>query len=233
MIVQSVHKFVAYLPTKKVDIKPFIDKENNRGIFVYEFSTIVFWNFTDIEVKAVINAIDFKPLQSEDFIMEIVDKKRIKPYVGDNKLVVNTFTQERVEVVARTIAQSVTLEHFEKTVDGLFDKIENIPTSILPSKQPYIYIKEIRTIRNNIIRVLKLLEKPDSLWSDPNFDKLYAGLRSVFELPERLNTIRGKLSDLKDDVLTESTFQDRKITLLLDILIVILIAMEFVIPFIR
>lgn len=198
----DLHTFMAYLLPNEVKVNPFIDKDNNKGLFVYRFGTIVCWNLTKKEIKKIIPR-GCKPLTSEDFILEFVEKG--EPRVEFNKLILNTFTFERIEVVAMIVGQSVALEYFERKVQ-LLQKKPDAKLNFFALNKFIARVNEVSNTSLDIVTVLRITEKPEALWNDQTLDELYEDLRETFDLSERYATLRESLNSLEKRL-------DRKISL--------------------
>jgi uncharacterized Rmd1/YagE family protein len=72
-------------------------------------------------------------------------------------------------------------------------------------------------------------EKPDVVWDRPDLDRLYGRLEDEYELKERADALSRKLAVIADtaEILTDTI--DTRRSLRLEVIIVILIAVELVI----
>lgn len=218
------HKFTAYSLPKEVKLTPFVDKNSQKGVFVYTFGTVVFWNFTGEEIAKTIgnNCIS---LTSDDFILELSDDA--EPKVEFNKLILNTYKLERVEAIAQIIGQSVTLEYFEKIVD----KLKCASKISFNSWRLSNFIKkmdEVIEINENITFTLKLLEKPDITWNDSTLDELYGDLRQVFDFPERFSVLENKLNKIEKRLNLRINLASNHRSFILELLIVLFFAIEII-----
>jgi uncharacterized Rmd1/YagE family protein len=74
-------------------------------------------------------------------------------------------------------------------------------------------------------------EKPDVLWDRPDLERLYARLEDEYELSERVETLNRKLTVVSDTATTLADIVDTKRSLRLEIIVIVLIAVEVVIAF--
>ena len=72
-------------------------------------------------------------------------------------------------------------------------------------------------------------DKPDVLWDRPDLERLYARLEDEYELKERAEALFRKLSVISDTAEVLSDILDTKRSFRLEMIIVILIAVELVI----
>jgi len=79
-----------------------------------------------------------------------------------------------------------------------------------------------------VLGVLHLLDKPDEVWDDPLMDRLYADLRSQFDLADRYDAMESKLRSVQEALqLVLEVARDRRM-FLLEVAIVLLILVELV-----
>jgi len=69
-------------------------------------------------------------------------------------------------------------------------------------------------------------EKPDVLWDRPDLERLYSRLEDEYELSERGETLNRKIAVISDTATTLSDIIDTKRSLRLEVIVVILIAVE-------
>jgi uncharacterized Rmd1/YagE family protein len=80
---------------------------------------------------------------------------------------------------------------------------------------------------NVIISKLSLLDKPDITWEEEDAERLHLALRRQFELDDRFSILRDKINFLQESSKTVlEVLQDRK-SAWLEVIIIVLIAMEF------
>jgi len=106
-------------------------------------------------------------------------------------LAIDRLTAEREGVVAHTTAQSAAMEYYEEIVDGMFaetqtivDRLEESGTVSLRTRPLHRFIGRAVGIRNEVLAVLHLLDKPDATWDDPEMDRIYGDLRLEFDLED-------------------------------------------------
>ena len=151
-------------------------------------------------------------------------------------ILVRDLSVPRLLIVADALAKSVVLASDERQVANVFDTIEPFARELG---------REGRTSRNRTA-LLKLLgnallvqhrlsgrvavsDKPDVLWDRPDLERLYARLEDEYELSERGETMNRKLSVIADTATTLSDIIDTKRSLRLELIIVVLIAVELLI----
>ena len=74
-------------------------------------------------------------------------------------------------------------------------------------------------------------EKPDILWDQPEFDRLYARLADEFELKERAHALSRKLSVIDETARALTDIIDTERAVRLEVTIVVLIVVEVLVAF--
>jgi uncharacterized Rmd1/YagE family protein len=84
-----------------------------------------------------------------------------------------------------------------------------------------------------VLAVLHLLDKPDATWEDAAMDRIYDDLKAEFDLLDRYAALESKLRGVQDAVeLVLDVARDRRLVLL-EVLIVLLIALEIVLSLLK
>jgi uncharacterized Rmd1/YagE family protein len=159
---------------------------------------------------------------------------------ADGALVVDALTPERAEVVALTIAQSAAMEYYERLVDALavktatfVDRLEAKGSVSFRVRPLHRFIGEAVSTRSEVLSVLHLLDKPDAVWDDPGLDRIYADLRSEFDLADRFEALETKLRSVQEALeLVLGVARDRRVTAL-ETAVILLIAVELVLALLR
>lgn len=163
-----------------------------------------------------------------------------KTEVSESLLVIDRLTAEREGVVAHTTAQSAAMEYYEEIVDGMFtetqtivDRLEESGTVSLRTRPLHRFIGRAVGIRNEVLAVLHLLDKPDATWDDPAMDRIYDDLRQEFDLEDRFKALETKLRGIQEALeLVLDVARDRRLVLL-DASILALIVIEVILGFVR
>jgi uncharacterized Rmd1/YagE family protein len=150
-------------------------------------------------------------------------------------ILVRELSLERMLVVADALAKSVVLASDEKQVANVLDTIE-------PFARELARIGQTSRNRSDLLKLLgsallvqqrvsgrvSVSEKPDVLWDRPDLGRLYARLEDEYELSERGETLNRKIAVISDTATTLSDIIDTKRALRLEIVVVILIAVEII-----
>ena len=210
-------------------------------MFFHSFGAITFWNVSSKQIGTELQkaAADLGVTSSETAASEVFNVHESidsKPKAEFNHFIVDILTKERAEVIAMTVAQSVTMEYYEKLADGIWSKVSNYISDLRrrgnvgPSPlKLHPVIAEAISIRSSVVGVMHLLDRPDLIWTDKEMDAVYSDLRSSFDLNERFQAMEYKINLLQDSLeLLIEMARDRRL-FWLEAAIVLLILIDIVI----
>jgi uncharacterized Rmd1/YagE family protein len=219
---KTQHKFVAYKLSDFKDVQQHTDKDRNFGIFTFpKHNLVIYWNVPEHILPAF-----SKGEKMDEFTVEV--DETATPVVEFNKLVLNHLTTDRIHVVAGILAQSVILESLEKQVDKILEDVSIVDTKYNLRKM-HTFIRQTIKARNLIVGELKLLDRPDLLWSDKIMDTLYNDLKLMFDLEERFQAIDYKLKTIYETLDLYLASINHQKSYRLEWSVVILVAVEAVI----
>lgn len=213
------------------------------GVFVFRFGVVVFWNLPQLEgrtlvdqVASTVGATMLMPDSGEEF--RVIESTNERPRVEWGKVVLDKLSPQRTEVLARVLAQSVALDHYEKQADTIAHRLSEITNQLIRVRRlPFspkplqMFIFETIIFRAGLTGQLELLDRPETIWDDRVMDGLYNDMRNYFDLPERFQTLDYKLRLVQDSLeLLVDTIRDQRLYWL-EFAIVILIAVEIVLFF--
>jgi uncharacterized Rmd1/YagE family protein len=175
------------------------------------------------------------PPEEETLLVEAAPDKDDQILPG-GPLLLKTITPEHLIVIADALAKSVVLARDEREVAGVFEIIEPFARQLAEQGRIYAGRRTIlKTIGNALLVQQRLsgrvavTEKPDVVWDRQDLDRLYARIQDEYELKERAEALSRKLGVIADtaEILTDTI--DTRRSLRLEIIIVILIAVELVV----
>jgi uncharacterized Rmd1/YagE family protein len=210
-------------------------------VFLYVFGTLVFHNVGQtardaelLRLRRGLPSLTDAQVILEDFTVREVPAAR--PDIDDGVLFLDHLTFERASVVAFTLAQSASMEYYERIVDQMFgdtDKIvqrlETVGTMPIYTRRLHRFIGAAIGTRSEVLSVLHLFDKPDAAWDDPGAEKVYQELRAEFDLVDRYQALELKLRSVQEALeLVTDVARDRRLVLL-EASIVLLILVDIVI----
>jgi uncharacterized Rmd1/YagE family protein len=149
---------------------------------------------------------------------------------------VRDMSMARLLVVSDVLAKSVVLAHDEREVAKVFETIEPFVRELASSGKFFRnrrgilkLIGEALLVQHNVSGRVAIADKPDALWDRPDLERLYARLEDEYELTARVETLNRKLEVVAETADTLADIIDTRRSLRLEIVVVLLIAVEIVI----
>jgi len=159
-----------------------------------------------------------------------------EPIPVGGPILVKEFSLERLLIVSDALAKSVVLGRGEHEVTNVFDIIEPFASELAKSGKTsksrtelLKLIGEALLVQHRVSGRVAVGEKPDVLWDRPDLERLYARLEDEYELSERMETLNLKLTVISDTATTLADIVDTKRSLRLELVVIVLIAVEVVI----
>jgi required for meiotic nuclear division protein 1 len=208
-------------------------------VFVYGFGAVVFRNVDDAaraaqlqKLHSIVPGLTHRVVEEQYVVKE---DPGAEIGIVEGVLKIDRMTVARAGVIALTVAQSAAMEYYEKLVDGLFarteelvDRLEVSGTVSMRTRPLHRFIGRAIGTRNEVLAVLHLLDKPDATWEDPAMDRIYADLRAEFDLIDRYESLTSKLKGVQEALeLILDVARDQRLVLL-ETAIVLLIVFEIV-----
>jgi uncharacterized Rmd1/YagE family protein len=145
-------------------------------------------------------------------------------------------TPEHLIVIADALSKSVVLARDEREVAAVFEVVEPFARHLAEKGRTTGGRRAILKLIGNALLVqhrvsgrVAVTEKPDVVWDRPDLERLYARLEDEYELKERAEGLTRKLSVIAETAEVLTDIIDTRRSLRLEIVIVILIAVELVI----
>ena len=234
----EIVKVLGAMPSR-IEPKVAVSKtQAGRGFFAFNFGGVAAWNLDERENAKLIS--DIKNLKSSDRAgpqgfeeFNIYEDAKETPRVEFNRVVVDQLTPDRTELIALTLSQSAAMEVYERDLDRMYLAVSKLVETLKTdgkvsarARKLNRIIGETVLVRNEVLGVLHLLDRPDLIWEDRIMDGLYGDLRAVFDLDERFQALERKLQAIQDSLeIILDTVRDRRL-FLVEISILALIAFE-------
>lgn len=169
----------------------------------------------------------------DDYLIEI--QPGVREQVGFDRVLLGEEDPLKVQVVASVLAQSTTLEHFEKMSEDLLQKASSVTDGmasggriVLTLKQMIRFIGVALSARREIVSRLSIMDAPEMAWEDRAVDKLFHDLKSNFELSTRFRSLEYKLRLIHESVEVIVNLTNTRRSEILELTIIGLIALEIV-----
>jgi len=175
------------------------------------------------------------PPEEETLLIEQVPDKDDQILPG-GPLGLTTITPEHLIVIADALSKSVVLARDEREVAAVFDIVEPFARQLAEKGRLFggrrtilKHIGNALLVQHRLSGRVAVTEKPDVVWDRQDLDRLYARLEDEYELKERAEALSRKLKVIADtaEILTDTI--DTRRSLRLEIIIVILIAVELLV----
>ena len=163
-----------------------------------------------------------------------IDAARDDQILPGGPIVLKTFTPEHLIVIADALSKSVVLARDEREVAAVFELVEPFARQLAEKGATRGRRAMLRQIGNAILVQHRLsgrvavTEKPDLVWDRPDLERLTARVQDEYELKERGEALSRKLTVVADTAEVLTDIIDTKRSLRLEIVIVVLIAVELV-----
>lgn len=209
--------------------------------YVYSFGAVVFHNASEAAQKDFLATLSAsvsgmegqQPVAREEY--QVREEPGCEPLVEGGVMLIDRFSNGRAGVVALTLAQSVTMEHYEGLAQRLADDTSAIVSTLRQRgtvrhrlRPLHRFMGQAISTRSEVLGALHLLDRPDATWDDPVFDRLYEDLRSEFDIGDRYEALELKLRGTQEALeLILDVERDRRL-FLLEAAIVALILVEIV-----
>ena len=221
---------------------PLAFRAGEHGVVaLFRYGVVVTVGMSPLDEEEVIGRLDGRIVgavnrrEEETFQIEIAPEKddQLTP---SGIIAVKALTTEHTLLIADALATSVVLAHDEKRVAEVFDVIQPIARGLAehgrtPGGRRAIlkHIGNALLVQHRISGLVAVAEKPDVLWERPDLERFYARLEDEYELKERADVLTRKLTVISDSAKAFADIIDTERSLRLELIIVVLIAVEIVI----
>jgi uncharacterized Rmd1/YagE family protein len=192
----------------------------------HDFGAVVFVGVAPEECSRVIKALaaqldeEPRPPLEETFAVDVMPGATAS--VSFDRVIVGELEGRVVEIIALVVAQSVAMEYYEGDVDGLVTELEKRSRRLAQAgalrgsaRELTRFIGRGMTTRSRVIHTLSLLESPGATWDNETLDRLYRGLRGIFEIEERYRALDHEIRIVQDNLaLMVDMVRQRRYTLL-------------------
>lgn len=215
-----------------------------KYIYLFSFGSVVFINCSEIEIKRILEKLNFYIPGPENYLTAVwIDTYRLdvneeqEQTITNDFAIVPEFRRSFNDMIATVIAKSVALERIEKTLENVFDEVDEIVKMLgrgklgVKDKRIAKLISRVLDIRLSTLSYIMVLDKPDFTWYNILADQFYIDLAQVFELIDRYEDIKHKTEVVKEaiDAFTNLAHAERATRQ--ELAIICLILIELLITF--
>jgi len=208
-------------------------------VYLFSFGSVVFLGVDPAQAEVLLRELGphVETPASEkvvdDFLLEI--RPGAREEVVFDRVVLGQEDSQKIQVAAMVMAQSTTLEHFEKMAEQLLQKASAVTEGMasggrimLSHKDMIRFIGVCLSARRDIVSRLSIMDSPDTAWEDRGVDKLFHDLKSNFELSTRFRSLEYKLRLIHEAVEVIVDLTNTRRSEILELTIIGLIALEIV-----
>jgi uncharacterized Rmd1/YagE family protein len=224
--------------SRLLPVLPLIISAGDHGYAVlFRYGAVVLFNLGPAEQLSFLNHIkhlirdpfDVPDTELVDINIDAAKDERVE----NNIISIKDTRPERLQVVADILAKSVVLDHYEKRVGDVFDRIEPLADSL--QQKGRTEFKDVELLRHiggtlliqhTTVGRVEIEGKPEVLWEQPELERLYVRLEDEYELRERHVALERKLDLISRTAETMLDLMQHKRSLRVEWYIVILIIVE-------
>jgi uncharacterized Rmd1/YagE family protein len=210
-------------------------------VTLFRYGVAVMIGLTPEEEDEVLRALKprlirpVQPAEEETVSIDLTPDKDDQILPG-GPIILKSITPGCLVVIADALSKSVVLARDEREVTAVLELVEPFARQLAEKGRASAGRRTIlRQIGNALLvqqRVsgrVAVTDKPDVLWDRPDLERLYARLEDEYELKERADALFRKLSVISESAEVLGDILDTKRSFRLEMIIVILIAVELLI----
>ncbi len=220
---------------------PLAFRAGEKGVVaLFRFGVAVLVGMSPLEEDEVLRQLDGRIVnpaerREEETVLVEITADREDQVTPAGIIAVRRLTNEHTLLIADALATSVILAHDESYVDAVFDVIEPLARQLAehgrtPGGRRSLlkHIGNALLVQQRVSGLVAVAEKPDVLWERPDLERFYARLEDEYELKQRADFLTRKLTVISDTASTLADIIDTRRSLRLELIIVVLIAIEIV-----
>lgn len=232
------------------DVVHFKKQSSNKSendVFCFPFGSIVIWNSLEYEEKAILEDIKKACTQITDdiypdFILFSINDKIEKTYIDEEKNEIflssdSTFVKLSL---SHAMAQSIKLYFLEDSVSKLLDRTKDIRYELAKKGSVSMSKKEISkqigvlfNERYYINLHSDILDTPEFFWRRPSYEPLYLMTAEFLDIQTRHNILNHRLNMIHELYTILANELNYKHSTRLEIIIIILIAIEVIVALVH
>lgn len=184
----------AFEKTQRYASSPLTVSAGTQGVAVlFRYGVVVMFGLNAVEEANFIKEIrpfveqPFEDVESESLTLLCTPES--EGHIENNAVYLHDLSLPRIQIVADVLAKSVILGHYEAGVSQTFDRIEPLASKLQAGRgfmnqgrELLSHIGDVLLIHGKMVGRVEVSEKPDLLWNQPQYGRLYAQLEDEFEL---------------------------------------------------
>jgi uncharacterized Rmd1/YagE family protein len=225
-----------------VSTAPLTFKYGQGGLVtLFRYGVAVLMGLTAAEEEEMLRRLQprligpIKPFEEETALIEHAPDKDEQILPG-GPIMLKTIAPDRLIIIADALSKSVVLARDEREVAAVFELVEPLARQLADYGRTFAgrrtilkHVGNALLVQHRVSGRVAVAEKPDVVWDRPDLERLYARLQDEYELEERAETLARKLAVISNTAELLTDMIDTRRSLRLEIIIVILIAIELVV----
>jgi uncharacterized Rmd1/YagE family protein len=225
-----------------VSTVPLTFKYGKDGLVtVFRYGVAVLIGLTPAEEDAVLQSLSARLVRSvvpreEEIAHIVVVSDKDDQILPGGPISLKAITPEHLVVIADALSKSVVLARDEREVAAVFELVEPFARQLAEKGRTsggrraiLKHIGNALLVQHRVSGRVAVTEKPDVVWDRHDLERLYARLEDEYELKERAEALTRKLSVIAETAEVLTDIIDTRRSLRLEIVIVLLIAVELMI----
>jgi uncharacterized Rmd1/YagE family protein len=225
-----------------VSTVPLTYKSGKDGLVtLFRYGVVVLIGLAPAEEDEVLRSLSarlVRPVEprEEEIAQIVVVPDKDDQILPGGPIALKAITPEHVVVIADALSKSVVLARDEREVSAVFELVEPFARQLAEKGRTaggrraiLKHIGNALLVQHRVSGRVAVAEKPDVVWDRHDLEGLYARLEDEYELKERAEALTRKLSVIAETAEVLTDIIDTKRSLRLEIIIVVLIAVELVI----
>jgi uncharacterized Rmd1/YagE family protein len=214
-------------------------KTHNIDVFYFNFGSVVIWGATEIEEKEMLQLVMSEPNkvseETKDVISYSYNLTNEKTYIDEekNEIILSDESIFLKLSISYGLAQSAKLNILENSVSKLIDQTDPIQKELaltgsisLSKKEISKQIGRLFSERYSINLLSNILDTPEFFWRRPRYEPIYLMTAEFQDILTRQEILNKKLEVIHELYSMLSNELNYKHSARLEIIIVVLIALE-------
>ncbi|MGZ9092047.1 MAG: RMD1 family protein [Rhodoplanes sp.] len=210
---------------------------------LFRFGVAVLVGLSPVEEDDVVRGLaarivgPFACIEDEAAVIEVAPDREEHIAPG-GPIIVRELSAPRLLVIADALAKNVALARDEREVSKVIEVVEPFAAELArtgssPSNRRQLLrtIGQALLVHHRMSGRVQVEEKPDILWDQPEFERLYARLEDEYELKERAAALARKLRVIDETARALTDIMDTTRSVRLEAAIVALIVVEVLVTF--
>lgn len=221
-----------------------MEEQGHQILYLFQNGTLVSWGIKQYKIIETIHNIEHTFVDKipayihESFHYQMGPKSKMEPhpYFNVDCIILESEEKDIKLSISYALSQSIKCQYYEATLEVLIRKYSPIVTELSQTGWFKVSRNKIRKIIGEILfaksqlnLTYNFLYRPKFFWRHPNLENEYNLVENYMEVPVRAEIIDHRLNGLNEIAMLCSNFLETKQSHFLEIVIIILIAMEIVI----